>query len=89
MVCLGGTAGLGVGVGVLIGLMVARVNRAVIGLLRLHAYPVLEPSGDAAVVPSEVWSGCAWGVCVCVCVFTHTHEYMHACAFSTSSEERT
>ena len=87
MVCVGGTAGLGVGVGVQIGLMVARVNRAVIGLLCLHAHPVLEPSGDAAVVPSEVWSGCAWGVCVCV--FTHTHEYMRARAFSTSSEERT
>ena len=56
VVCLGGTAGLRGGV--LIGLMVARVNRAVIGLFCLCVHPVLGPSGDAAVAPSEVCSAC-------------------------------
>lgn len=56
VVCLGGTAGLRGGV--LIGVVVARVNRAVIGLFCLCVHPVLEPSGEAAIAPSEVWSGC-------------------------------
>lgn len=70
--CLGGTAGYRGGV--LIGLMVARVNRTVIGWLCLCACPVLEPSRDAAVTPSEVWSGHAVCMCVhvCACVYTRT-----------------
>ena len=70
--CLGGTAGYRGGV--LIGLMVARVNRTVIGWFCLCAHPVLEPSRDAAVTPSEVWSGRAVCMCVyvCACVYTRT-----------------
>ena len=58
--CLGGTAGCGCGV--LIGLTVARVNRAVIGWFSLCVRPVPEPSGDAAMAPLR--SGVAvHGVC--------------------------
>ena len=71
---MGGTAGYRGGV--LIGLMVARVNRTVIGWLCLCARPVLEPSRDAAVTPSEVWSGRAVCMCMCARVCTGTSRNM-------------
>lgn len=69
--CLGGTAGYRGGV--LIGLMVARVNKTMIGWLCLCAHPVLEPSRDAADSPSEVRSGNA----VCMC----THAQVQMCLY--------
>lgn len=76
VVHLGGTAGCRGGA--LIGLMVAKVNRAVIGCLCLCVHPVPEPSGDAAVAPLKPGVAVP-GVCECV--------YTHACTCSTNSEK--